>query len=404
MKIADFGVEQWMDKYETQATYNLGETCVSPFSLNELLATTGTDKKQFLTKLCQTRLTYGAITGSMDLKRQIAKLYQNLTPGEIVTEHGAIGANNLVLTTLVEPGDEVVAVTPTYQQLQSIPAALGATVKLLPLKKVNQFKPDPKELKAMVTDKTKLIVINNPDNPTGALMSAEELKQIVEIAKSVNAYVLCDEVYRHLNQAEGYTPSIIDLYPKSISTSSMSKVFSLAGLRLGWIATHDKELMAQILAHRDYSTISCSILDEMVATVALQNKDKIIKRNRQIVHDNLQILSHWVDSQPHISWVKPQAGTTALLYYDFDLPSSKFCKRLIDEYQTLLVPGSCFGIEHSCRIGYAFESENLKNGLRQVAKLIQELNNRSDWLLKARYRTKFSVIADPYLILPTQLV
>lgn len=292
-----------------------------------------------------------------------------------MTEHGAIGANNLVLNTIVEPGDEVIDVTPTYQQLQSIPAALGAKVKLLKLKKDNQFKPDPEELKALITRKTKLIVINNPDNPTGALMSTEELKQIVEIAKSVNAYILCDEVYRHLNQAEGYAPSIIDLYHKGISTSSMSKVFSLAGLRLGWIATHDSDLMVQIISHRDYATISCSVLDEMVATVALQNKEKILKRNRQIIQHNLKILSQWVDSQPHISWVKPQAGSTALLYYDFDLPSTEFCKQLIQDYQTLLVPGSCFGIEHSCRIGYAFESENLKNGLMQVAKLAQSVEN-----------------------------
>lgn len=292
-----------------------------------------------------------------------------------MTEHGAIGANNLVLNTIVEPGDEVIAVTPTYQQLQSIPEALGAKVKLLKLKKDNQFKPDPEELKALITRKTKLIVINNPDNPTGALMSTEELKQIVEIAKSVNAYILCDEVYRHLNQAEGYAPSIIDLYHKGISTSSMSKVFSLAGLRLGWIATHDSDLMVQIISHRDYATISCSVLDEMVATVALQNKEKILKRNRQISQHNLKILSQWVDSQPHISWVKPQAGSTALLYYDFDLPSTEFCKQLIQDYQTLLVPGSCFGIEHSCRIGYAFESENLKNGLMQVAKLAQSVEN-----------------------------
>lgn len=292
-----------------------------------------------------------------------------------MTEHGAIGANNLVLNTIVEPGDEVIAVTPTYQQLQSIPEALGAKVKLLKLKKDNQFKPDPEELKALITRKTKLIVINNPDNPTGALMSTEELKQIVEIAKSVNAYILCDEVYRHLNQAEGYAPSIIDLYHKGISTSSMSKVFSLAGLRLGWIATHDSDLMVQIISHRDYATISCSVLDEMVATVALQNKEKILKRNRQIIQHNLKILSQWVDSQPHISWVKPQAGSTALLYYDFDLPSTEFCKQLIQDYQTLLVPGSCFGIEHSCRIGYAFESENLKNGLMQVAKLAQSVEN-----------------------------
>lgn len=328
MKIKDFGVEQWMNEYETKAKYNLGETCVSPFSIHTLLATIGVDEKEFTNQLVNTRLTYGAIEGAIPLKKEIAKLYQNLTPEEIVTEHGAIGANNLVLNTIVSAGDEVIAVTPTYQQLQSIPEALGAAVKLLPLKRENDYLPDAEELKSLVTPKTKLIVINNPDNPTGSLMSKEGLMTIIKIAKSVGAYVMCDEVYRHLTQTDDYSPSIIDLYDKGISTSSFSKVFSLAGLRLGWIATHDRQLMRDFLSHRDYATISCGRLDELVGTVALQHQNVIIKRNRGIIRKNLKILEDWVNSEPHISWLKPKAGTTTLLHYDLDIPSAEFCDRL----------------------------------------------------------------------------
>lgn len=374
MKIDDFGVEQWMNKYETKAQYNLGETCVSPFSLHTLLKTVGVDEAEFTTELLNRRLTYGAIEGAVQLKETIAQLYRPaLTPSEIVTEHGAIGANNLVLNTLVEPGDEVVVVTPTYQQLQSIPKALGATVKLLPLRPDNHYLPDIQELRALVTPRTKLIILNNPDNPSGALMMEEELRPIVEVARTVNAYILCDEVYRHLTQTDTYSPSIIDLYEKGISTSSLSKVFSLAGLRLGWIATHDHQLMKQLLAHRDYETISCGVLDEMVGTLALQHRQTILKRNRAIIRRNLAILEKWVTKEPHVSWLKPQAGTTTLLRYDFPLASSEFCDRLMKEQQTLLVPGSCFDTEGAVRIGYAFESNHLQAGLTRVSTFLKSL-------------------------------
>lgn len=373
MKIKDFGVEQWMNEYETKAKYNLGETCVSSLSIRELCELVGVDVNDFAKQLVDRRLTYGAIEGAVELKEAITRLYQNLTPDEIVTEHGAIGANNLVLNALVEPGDEVIAVTPTYQQLQSIPKAIGAMVKLLPLKRENGYLPDAEQLRGLVSDKTKLIVLNNPDNPTGALMSQAGLQTIVDIAKSVDAYVLCDEVYRHLTQEDGYSPSIIDLYDKGISTSSFSKVFSLAGIRLGWLATHDQAVMKACLSYRDYETISCGQLDEMVGTLALKNQAVLLERNRGIVRENLKVLEEWVHQQPHITWLKPKAGTTALLYYDFDLPSTIFCDRLMKEYETLLVPGSCFDIENSLRIGYAFETTHLRDGMNQLGRFLAKL-------------------------------
>lgn len=377
MKIKDFGVEQWMNEYETKAKYNLGETCVSSLSIRELCELVGVDVNDFAKQLVDRRLTYGAIEGAVELKEAITRLYQNLTPDEIVTEHGAIGANNLVLNALVEPGDEVIAVTPTYQQLQSIPEAIGATVKLLPLKRENGYLPDAEQLRGLVSDKTKLIVLNNPDNPTGALMSQAGLQTIVDIAKSVDAYVLCDEVYRHLTQEDGYSPSIIDLYDKGISTSSFSKVFSLAGIRLGWLATHDQAVMKACLSYRDYETISCGQLDEMVGTLALKNQAVLLERNRGIVRENLKVLEEWVHQQPHITWLKPKAGTTALLYYDFDLPSTIFCDRLMKEYETLLVPGSCFDIENSLRIGYAFETTHLRDGMNQLGKFLAKLEQEA---------------------------
>ncbi|GAT18426.1 aminotransferase [Secundilactobacillus silagincola] len=374
MKMKTFGVEQWMDEYETAATYNLGETCVSPLSLHALLSLTDTDEQTFTQKMLTTRLTYGNIVGAPELRAGITQLYQNLTPENVVTTHGAIGANSLVLTTLVDPDDEVVVVTPTYQQLQSIPETIGATVRLLALKPENDYLPDIAQLKTLVNDKTKLIVLNNPDNPSGSLMPQEHLQRIIEVAKSVDAYVLCDEVYRHLTQTDTYSPSVIDLYDKGISTSSMSKVFSLAGLRLGWVATHDEAFMKTILSHRDYNTISCGVLDEMVAEVALNHKDTLLKRNRDIVRKNLAILNDWVNSQPHISWVKPQAGTTALLHYDFALPSEQFCDQLFKQTGVLLVPGAEFDIEHALRIGYAFESKELQTGLDKLSEFMTGLN------------------------------
>ncbi len=237
MKIKPFEVEEWMNAYETGAKYNIAETCVNSVSIDELFELTGADKQAFLSSMCSQRLTYGYIEGAPELKSGICKLYRPY----------------------VEPGDRVISIMPTYQQLYSIPESFGADLKLLHLSEKNGFLPDLDELRALAVPGTKMICINNPNNPTGALMSKDMLMQIVEIAKSVGAYVMCDEVYRHLTQDDVWSESIVDLYDKGISVSSMSKVFSLAGIRLGWIATHDKSVIKSCLSHRDYNLVSCGI-------------------------------------------------------------------------------------------------------------------------------------------------
>ena len=374
MKIKDFGVEIWMNLYENNCQYNLAETCVESLTLNELLELSGR-KESILKDLLEMQLNYGDIEGSVDLRTHLLDLYQTVEDIERITiTHGAIGGNALSIFTLVEPGDHVISVLPTYQQHYSIPEAYGADVDILQLRPENNFLPSLDELKALVRPETKLICINNPNNPTGALMDEDHLKAIVEIAKSCDAYILCDEVYRGLNHdGDYYTTSIVDLYDKGVATSSMSKTYSLAGLRLGWVVgPHD--FIEAVNRRRDYNTISCGKIDDRLAVVAMENREKILVRNRAIIHRNIGLLDEWVAREPKLSYVKPKAGTTAFVKYDFDMPSEDFCKRLLEEKGVMLVPGTALHMEGYLRIGYAYSPKVFKLGLEKISEFLSELD------------------------------
>lgn len=373
MKIKPFAVEEWMNAWEDGARYNIAETCVDSVSLDELFALTGEDKDAFLRQFSTRRLTYGAIEGAPAFKAGICKLYKTLSPENIVPTHGAAGANHHVFYSLIEPGDRVVSIMPTYQQLYSIPESFGADVQLVHLRQENDYLPDLDELRRLVTPDTKMICINNPNNPTGALMSSELLGEIVRIARGVGAYVLCDEVYRHLTQEDVWCESIVDLYEKGISVSSMSKVFSLAGLRLGWIAARDMEVIKACLSHRDYDLISCGMFDEAVAAVVLGHNEAVLARSRAIVRKNLAILDEWVNSEPRLTYTRPMAGTTALVYYDYDLPSYEFCERMYKQTGAFVTPGDCFEQPRSVRIGYASDTGVLRDGLAAFSAFLRSL-------------------------------
>ena len=370
MKIKPFAVEEWMNAWEVGAKYNIAETCVDSISMNELFELTGEDKTEFLNRLCARRLSYGDIEGLPEFRKGVCGLYKTLNIENIVPTHGASGANHHVFYSLISPGDRVVSIMPTYQQLYSIPESYGADVQILHLSKENNYLPDLEKLRRLVTPKTKMICINNPNNPTGALMSEQMLREIVEIARSADAWILCDEVYRHLSQEDGWCSSIVDLYEKGISVSSMSKVFSLAGLRLGWIATHDMSVVKSCLSHRDYNLVSCGVFDEMLAAAALKHRDKLLERSRKIVRENLQILDDWVGSEPHVSYVKPKAGTTALVYYDLDISSYEFCEEMYKKTGAFVTPGDCFEVPHSMRVGYAYGKQDLIDGLKAISEYI----------------------------------
>ena len=362
MKIAPFGVEMWMNAYETRCRYNLAETCVESLTLAELVDIAGV-RDSFREHLLGMHLTYGAIAGSDRLRTAVAGLYAGQSPANVSITHGAIGANSLVHQTLVEPGDHVVAIVPNYQQHYSIPESIGARVDRLPLQEEHDFRPDLDRLSDLVGDRTRLIALSNPNNPTGALLDGEMLERIAQIARSVGAYVLADEVYRGLEQQDsGTTVSIADAYERGISTGSMSKAFSLAGLRLGWIVAPE-DVIASVAVHRDYNTISVGMVDDYFASVALEAKEAILARSRGIVRGNLEVLDRWVRAQPHVTYVRPAAGTTALLKYDLDVGSWDLCVDLLERTGVLLTPGSAFDLEGHVRIGYANNPQILATGL-----------------------------------------
>ncbi|MBQ6515994.1 aminotransferase class I/II-fold pyridoxal phosphate-dependent enzyme [bacterium] len=368
MKIDTFKTEEWMNKYEKYAKYDMTCTCVNSFSLEELFKLTETDLSDFL----KTTLDYGDITGSDELKRLISGLYLNKTPDNVTVTIGTIGANQLVYLSLLEKGDEVICVIPTYQQHYSVPKQLGAEVKLLKLKEELNWHIDFDELKNLITDKTKMIILNNPNNPTGSVMSYDELHELTAIADKYGIYVLCDEVYKGLNHYETDNKiSIADIYDRGISTSSLSKTYSLAGIRVGYVVSN-KAIIDEINHQRQYNTISVSRIDDYIACIALRNGDKIIKRNLKTILEGKKVLMEWINSRDDFSVVEPKAGTTAFLKYNFNMNSTEFSEQLFKDTSILFLPGEAFEFDKHLRIGYCGDIENLREGL----------NITSNWLDK----------------------
>lgn len=366
MHIEPFKVEIWMNEWETRCDYNLAETCVASITIDELLHMSGRNSDD-LSELLPMKMTYGAIRGSARLRRAISSLYAGQDTANITVTHGTIAANMLVHKSLVSRGDRVVSIVPTYQQHYSIPSSIGADIRLLRLRAKDAFLPDPEELRRLVTPGTKLIALTNPNNPTGALIERPMLEEIARIARDVGAYVLCDEVYRGTGQSgDGMTPSIVDVYEKGIATGGMSKTYSLAGLRVGWIVA-PANVTDQVLIHRDYDTISVGMLNDHFAAMALENKDALLARSHRITRDNLAVLDAWVAGQPRVSWVKPRAGTTAMLRLAVPMTSREFCVDLLHKTGVMLTPGDAFEMEGYVRLGYSNNTDVLTAGLERVA-------------------------------------
>ncbi|MFL9876316.1 aminotransferase [Paraburkholderia megapolitana] len=369
MKIREFGVERWMDQYENHCELNLAETCVESLTVEELLDLAG-KKDAILADVLPMRLTYGAIDGTERLRSNVASLYEKQAVPNVLITHGAISANALVYETLVEPGDHVISVLPTYQQHYSIPESYGAQVEILRLRPENGFLPDLDELKRMIRPDTRLIAINNPNNPTGSLMERPFLEALVAIARSCGAYILCDEVYRGTDQhGDGFTASVADLYEKGISTGSMSKTWSLAGLRVGWIVA-PVELIGRVQIHRDYNTISVGMLNDLFASIALENRAALLKRNHEILRTNLAVLDAWIAKEPVLSYVKPKSGTTALVRVDLPVSSRDFCVALLEKTGVMFTPGSALDMEGYVRIGYTNSRAVLEAGLARVSEFL----------------------------------
>ena len=362
MNIEKFKVEEWLNPRDASCKYNLGASCVKALSVEELFTLIGEDIEPFIQELRTMSLHYGDFLGLPRLLKAITRQYRDVTPDMVLSVHGGTGANNMVITELLEPGDNVIAIIPNYQQHYSIPKSLGIDVRYLQLTEENGYLPDIEALKKLVDHKTRLITLSNPNNPTGAFLEEKPLTQIAELARTVGAYILCDEIYRGLSDA--YMPSIVDVYERGIVTSSMSKVFSMAGTRLGWIVTKDKATHERLENRRSYDTICCGVFDELITAIALENHEKILARGRKIVNANREILDRWLSTQTKLSCTDKSFSSTAFIRYDYDIGSEALCTDILEKTGVLLCHGDCFEMPNSFRLGYGFgETEFFKEGL-----------------------------------------
>lgn len=363
MKLPRFGVEEWLNVHEKSALYDIAGVSIKALTLEELFELSGTDKEAFFQQVLTKKMDYGWIEGSPEFKAEVAKLYRDVSVDNILQTNGATGATLLALYALIEPGDHVISIYPTYQQLYDIPKSLGAEVDLWQVREEKGWLPDLEDLRQLIRPNTKMICINNANNPTGALMDQAYLEKLVALAEEVGAYVFADEIYRSFDKP---VPSIVDLYDKGIAVNSLSKTYSIPGIRVGWVVANSQ--VSNILRdYRDYTMICAGVFDDMVATLVLKHKEAILKRNQQIVTENLAIMDEWIANEPKAHWVRPAAVSTSFVKLDITQDIETFALNLLKDHGVLVVPGSRFDDDTHIRIGYCCDKVVLQKGLEKLS-------------------------------------
>jgi aspartate/methionine/tyrosine aminotransferase len=377
VKIETFALERWMSTWEVKVEYDIAESGIFPMSTRELLDfEPPAERDQLLSRLLDLRLGYSEARGTEELRTIIAETYEQTSADEILVTTGAIEANFLLFNALLEAGDHVVAVYPAYQQLFSVARAIGCDVSLWELRPENGFKYDLDELKRLVTPKTRMVVINTPHNPTGAMLSAAQVREIYELAETVGANVLSDEAYRWLELPGGdaFAPPTRNLGARGISVGTISKPFGLPGLRIGWIAG-SAELVAKCWGMRDYVSLSPGKLNDALAVLAFKHLDRIVKRTHRIVGENIPTAERWfAEHADLVSWTPPRGGLLALMRYTLNIPARNLSDKLAADYSVMLAPGSSFGYEGFLRLGVGQNPSIFAEGLRRTADCLTALS------------------------------
>ena len=305
--------------------------------------------------------------------KEISKLFKNINLDEILVFAGAEEGIFIFMNVLLKKGDNVIVQYPAYQSLYEIADSIGCEVTKWEMSDKNNWELDIEFLKKNIKKNTKAIIINCPHNPTGYLMSKEKFNQIIQIAEEKNIHIFSDEVYRYLEYKEtDRLPAMADIYEKGISLGVMSKTFGLAGLRIGWISTRDKELFKKIASFKDFTSICNSAPSEFFSTLALKHKEHLIKRNLEIIDKNLKLLDKFFDKYNHLfEWVRPKAGSIAFPRIKFKNNVEDFCIDVVNKKGVLLLPSTKYdsGNKHF-RIG--FGRKNMPEALKKLEEYIKE--------------------------------
>ena len=370
MQIKPFELERWQSIWENKVELNIAESGVEPLSVEELV-----DAPETLQQILRIPQFYPQTNGSEELRSRIAGLYPDARADNVLVTSGTAEANFLITWALVEPGVEVLYMQPNYLQIAGLIPSFGATLKPLWLREELQWGPDLDELPRLVSAKTRIVAVCNPNNPTGAVLSTKAMEAIVAAAGRVGAWILSDEVYRGAELDGKITPSFWGMYDRVLCTAGLSKAFGLPGLRTGWIVG-PADMVERLWGYHDYASMCSTMLTDRLSAVALESARRawLLARTRKILLKNYPILHQWVSRHANsLTHIPPRAGAIAWFGLRGGRDSAAMAEELRARHSVLLVPGEQFGMSSYFRIGYGGNTAILEQALVRMDEVLAQV-------------------------------
>lgn len=370
MKIEQFEMERMQSTWENRVDYDMSESGIRAVSLNELR------RMGFnLDAVLDMPLGYSQSNGTIELRELIASSYPGSTIDHIEVTNGTSEANYLLLLSMLSEGDEIAIEVPNYMQIRGIARSLGAKVKTFSLNFNNEWEPDWESFVKAVTPKTKLVYLSNPNNPTGKVLSPEAMQRIINRCEETGAYLIADEVYIGAELDGSRTKSFWQMSDRVIVTSGLSKAYGIPGIRIGWIIG-PTDIIYQCWTQHDYITIGPNKLSDIITRTAVKkdNREELYDRTRKILAENYPVMNQWIAGfGEKFTYRKPDAGAFCYLHYGSGVPSIDFVKAVLENQNTLIVPGTHFGTEGFLRIWMGAQMDYLAEGLRRIGIEIERM-------------------------------
>ena len=371
MKIEPFLTEQFFAEYEFSAEFLLASSDCETISIAQLLQMSGST----LEELGDVTLGYTESQGDPQLRSQIAKKYANVSSDDVVVLNSPVEGIYLSMQTILEPGNEVIALRPAYDALNNMPRHLcGSIVPWNLVPRSDCWELDFDTLESLISQQTRMIVVNFPHNPTGYVPSSSDFERLVRLSRKYKLWLFCDEIYRGLEFGPTI-PSAADVYEKAIVLNGLSKTFGLPGLRSGWLVIRDKELRAEIINWKHYTSICAPAPTEFLARKALLIGERLAARSKAIIEQNLKLCEAYFKTvHDQFIWRRPQAGSVAFVELDlaqigFD-SATLFCHHLAQNFGLVLLPGRCLGFEDNY-VRFGLGRSKFGDGLQAFAEIIK---------------------------------
>ena len=375
MRIDLFRMERTQCLYENEVEFNLSESGVLPVAIGELVPEPERDA------FCALTLKYPPSNGSPALREDIADFYGGGAGRKnVLVTNGGSEANFTVLWALLEPGDRLAFMIPNYLQGWGLGRAFGGRTDTFRLveRRGNgavRWALDTQSLKQAVGRQTRAIMVTNPNNPTGSVLTEDEMDAVVDAARRADAWIVADEIYRGAEVRGGTSPTFWGRYDKVIVTAGMSKAFGLPGLRIGWVVAPET-MVRRLARYHDYTTLTPTLISDRLAAIAMrpERRERLLERTRVIIRRNLPRVESWIRTHDDIlDFVPPQAGAIALVKYKLPIASTALFDRLRTRHSVLITPGSHFGIGRYIRIGYGYDIDRTLRALARVDEAFEEI-------------------------------